>query len=52
MNILLGDFNAKVGRKISSNRRSERRIYMKLVMTVDIQNPSCEKYNVPSSQNS
>jgi hypothetical protein len=37
MKIILGAFNAKVGRKIPSNRRSETRVYMKLVMTTQLQ---------------
>jgi hypothetical protein len=35
--IILGDFNAKVAGKISSNRRSETRVYMKLVMTTELE---------------
>jgi hypothetical protein len=37
MKILLGDFNAKVGRKIHSNQQSETRVYMKLVMTTELE---------------
>jgi hypothetical protein len=37
MKILLGDFNAKVTGKISSNRRSETRVFMKLVMTMELE---------------
>jgi hypothetical protein len=31
------DFNAEVGRKISSNQQSEIRGYMKLVMTMELE---------------
>jgi hypothetical protein len=37
MKILLGDFNAKVGREISSKRQSETRVYMKFVITVELE---------------
>ena len=32
MKILLGDFNAKGGERIFSNRQLERRIYIRIVM--------------------
>jgi hypothetical protein len=37
MKIILGDFNAKVGREISSNQRSETRVHRKLVMTMGLE---------------
>jgi hypothetical protein len=37
MKIILGDFNAKLAGKISSNRRSETRVYIKLVMTMELE---------------
>jgi hypothetical protein len=37
MKILLTDFNAKVGRKKSSNRQQEMRVYMKFVMTMELE---------------
>jgi hypothetical protein len=37
MKIILGDFNANVGRENISNRRSEARVYMKLVMTMELE---------------
>jgi hypothetical protein len=36
MKILLGDFNVKVAGKIFSNQQSEMRVYMKLVMTMEL----------------
>jgi exonuclease III len=36
-NILLGDFNAKIRRKNTSNQQSETRVYMKLVMTMELE---------------
>jgi hypothetical protein len=36
LKIILDDFNAKVGRKMSPNRRSETRLYMKLIMTMEL----------------
>jgi hypothetical protein len=35
--ILLGDFNVKVGRKISSNRQSGMRVHTKLVMIMELE---------------
>jgi hypothetical protein len=37
MKILLVDFNAKVGGTVSSNQQSETRVYMKLVMTMELE---------------
>jgi hypothetical protein len=37
MKILLGDFNVKVGRKKSSNRQSGTRLYVKLVMKMELE---------------
>jgi hypothetical protein len=34
MKILLGDFNANLGRRILSNRRSGMKVYMRIVMTM------------------
>jgi exonuclease III len=37
MKILLGDFSAEVDRKISSNRQSETRFYMRLVIIMELE---------------
>jgi hypothetical protein len=37
MNILLGDFNAKVGRETFSNQQLGMRVYTKLVMIMELE---------------
>jgi hypothetical protein len=37
MKILLGVFNVNVGREKSSNRQSDTRVYMKLVMKLELE---------------
>jgi hypothetical protein len=37
MKIVLGDFNAKVGRENIFKQQSETRVYMKLVRTMELQ---------------
>jgi hypothetical protein len=37
MKILLGDFNAKVAGKVSTNRQSETTVYMRLVMIMELE---------------
>jgi hypothetical protein len=37
MKMLLGDFNAKIGREAFSNQQLGMRIYMKLVMIMDVE---------------
>jgi hypothetical protein len=52
MKILLGDFNEKVGREKSSNRQSETRVYIKLVMAMKFEqqtSPHLKTYVVKST---
>jgi hypothetical protein len=37
MEILLGDFNAMVGREISSRQQADTRVYIKLVMAMELE---------------
>jgi hypothetical protein len=37
MKILLGDFNAKLGREDTSNGQSETSVYMKLEITMELE---------------
>jgi hypothetical protein len=37
MKILLGDLTAKVGKENSSNQQSETTVYIKLVMTMELE---------------